>query len=544
MASTRRRGLAPSALADAGEELAATRQLVSETTSAGRAIHELPIDDVSPHPGNPASRLEVDDEFVASIREHGVETPGKVIPLAIYERAGGKVEDLPNPAAKFVIIYGARRWAGAARAGRATYPAIIHDHQISARDIRIKRIMENIHRLDMAEIDEALDYRALLEELGSQRAVAAAVKKSQPHVHRRLKLLDLPASVQQALRDRAITVELANELVRFPREVAETTLSELLTLPAELDPEQRVAARRQIMDRARHNVDRTQRIADARSRATTAGIALLDDPDARFGNAASAHRVEGRPELEAARATGALLAHVTGNGDTHYYVTELPKPAAGKPADTAGIAPTSDAALTDAPPTESADTAGITEDAPSDSPELSAGPDSQRDTGGINPAAAVVRPPAPRRDGDDAERRAANQARSTACRRLVSKPPTREQVVNRLVARIIDGDQQGHSAAAALACQWLRANGVGPTDLEGLEYLKHVSTTDDAKLRTHFAYVLDLALDEIRTSRSRAWDIHDATHVRRLEQEASYEPTPWELTQILAATPAAAALGE
>lgn len=541
MASSRRRGLAPSALADAGEELSATRQLVSETTSTGTLIHDIPVEDVAPHPGNPVSRLEVDDDFVDSIRERGVETPGKVIPVAVYERAGGKVEDLLNPAAKYVIIFGARRWAGVRRAGLATYPAVIHDQEISARDIRIRRIMENLHRLDMAEIDEALDYQALFEELGSQRAVAAAVKKSQPHIHRRLKLLELPPHFQQALRDRAITVEIANELVRFPDEAAEATLAELLAVPKDLEAEQRVAARRQIMERARQDIDRAQRIADAQARAATAGIPVVDDPAARFGDAAPAHRVESRQELEAARAAGSLLAHVTGNGETHYYATELPALATAAPLDTGGITAGADAVGT--LHAEQADTAGITAH-PGEPADEASGSDPSADTAGIALASRTVRPPAPRRDSDDAERRAATQARSAACRRLVSKPPTREQLVNRLVTRIIDGEQQGHGAAAALACQWLRANGAGPTDLEGVEYLKHVSTTDDPKLRTHFAYALDLALDEIRTSRSRAWDARDAAHVHRLEHDASYAPTPWELTQILAATPAAAAVSE
>lgn len=541
MASSRRRGLAPSALADAGEELSVTRQLIGETLTSGTVIQDLPIEDVSPHPGNRPSGLELDDEFVDSIRERGVETPGKVIPVAIYERAGGKVEDLPNPDAKYVIIFGARRWAGARQAGLATYPAVVHDQEISARDIRIRRIMENIHRRNLTEIDEALDYQALLEDLGSQRAVAAAVKKSQPHVHRRLKLLELPTPFQQALRDRAITGEIANELARFPEQAAQETLAELLALAKDdLEPEARVAARRQIMDRARQEIDRAQRIDDARSRAATAGIPLVDDPAARFGDAAPDHRVEGRQQLEAARAAGTLLAHVTGNGDTHYYLAALPVPAA----DTAGItsASTADPSLAVVSAGAPTDTAGIT---PTQSASAQPNADGHGDTAGITPTpTTTVRPPAQRRDGDDAERRAASHARSAACRRLVTKSPPRDQVVSRLVNRIIDGDQQGHGAAATMACQWLRANGVGPTDLDGLEYLKHVSITDDAKLRTHFAYALDLALDEVRTSRSRDWDSRDAAHVHRLEQDAGYEPTPWELTQILAATPAAATVGE
>lgn len=541
MASRTRRGLAPSALADAGEELAVTRQLVDEVSAAGTLIHDLPIDDVSPHPGNPASRLDVDDDFVASIREHGVESPGKVITLANYEGSGGKVEDLPNPTAKWVIIFGARRWAGARRAGRATYPAMIHDKPISARDIRIRRILENVQRLDMAEIDEALDYQALLEDLGSQRAVAAAVKKSQPHVHRRLQLLDLPPQFQQALHDRAITGEIANELARFPQEEAEATLAKLLELAADLEPGQRVAARRQIMDRARQDIDRAQRIDDAKNRAAAASIPLLDDPATRFGDTAADHRAEGRQQLEAARAAGNLLAHVTGNGDTHYYLADLPAVAADSASITATGAPTPGTTET------RTDTAGISAGTDEPEPEPEPQPDEPGDTGGITVPASTARPPAPRRDVDDTERRAAGQARATACRRLVTKPPPREQLVNRLVTRIIDGDQNSHAAAATLASQWLRANGAGPTDLDGLEYLKHLSTTDDTKLRAHFAYALDLALDETRTSRSRTWDARDAAHVHRLEQEASYEPTPWELTQLLAATPAApaaAATGE
>ncbi|WP_179266574.1 ParB/RepB/Spo0J family partition protein [Asanoa hainanensis] len=493
------------------------------TTAPGKVVQDLPIDAVSPHPGNSVSRLEVDDDFVESIRQDGVKSPGQVIPVATYVRTGGDVSELHNPKADYVIVWGARRWAGSKAAGRETYPAIVEDRDISATDIIKDRILENIHRLDLSEIEEAEQYHLLMLEYKSQRKVAQVVKKSQAHVSRRLRLLDLPEDVQQALHARKINSEIANGLGQLGPERVAAALAEMLAVAGD-DEEKNLAQRREILDRVKRTAAQEQRVADARAKAHAAGITVLDDPVERFGSEVSLHRLDVMSEVDAAKAAGDLAAQITSNGDTYYFRLSLPEPAGdlslaepggdgAAPADAPGADPRQRSEATDA----------------NAHPVVTPG-----DAGGITAAAGRV-PRARNVDVNAVERRAAAQARAAACRRLAASVPARDQVLNRLVSRMLSPDHNGHAGAARLAAEWLRANNIGPADLSDGDYVAHMSAAGDLRLRTHFAYALDLALDEMHVAKSLEWSEREVAHLRRLQDEAEYEPTPWEMTQLLAA---------
>jgi ParB family chromosome partitioning protein len=141
----------------------------------------LPIELLHPNPDQPRkvfSEAEL-DELASSIREKGVIQPLLVRP------AGGEYE----------IVAGERRWRAAQRAGARELPVVIRT--LADGEVLEIGIIENVQRVDLNPIEEALAYRLLMERFGrTQDAVAEVVGKSRPHVANALRLLNLPEAVQ------------------------------------------------------------------------------------------------------------------------------------------------------------------------------------------------------------------------------------------------------------------------------------------------------------------------------------------------------------
>jgi ParB family transcriptional regulator, chromosome partitioning protein len=122
----------------------------------------------------------------------------------------------------FELIAGERRWRAAQRAGIHRIPAIIRDFE-SAVTAEVA-LIENIQRQDLNPLEEAQGYRRLIEEHGhTQEQLAAIVHKSRSHVTNMLRLLDLPAPVQEMLLSGALTMGHARALAASPEAEAIAT---------------------------------------------------------------------------------------------------------------------------------------------------------------------------------------------------------------------------------------------------------------------------------------------------------------------------------
>jgi len=161
----------------------ATLSADPQPTARLGAPHMAPIELLHPNPDQPRkvfSDAEL-DELAASIREKGVIQPLLVRPTA----AGGEYE----------IVAGERRWRAAQRAGVRELPVVIRT--LADGEVLEIGIIENVQRVDLNPIEEALAYRQLIERFGrTQDAVAEVVGKSRPHVANALRLLNLPEAVQ------------------------------------------------------------------------------------------------------------------------------------------------------------------------------------------------------------------------------------------------------------------------------------------------------------------------------------------------------------
>ena len=87
-------------------------------------------------------------------------------------------------------------------------------------------LIENIQREDLNAIDEAKAYRRLVDEFGlTQDAVAGAVGKDRATVANMLRLLRLPAEVQNDVAAGAIAMGHARALLALPGEHSQLQLA-------------------------------------------------------------------------------------------------------------------------------------------------------------------------------------------------------------------------------------------------------------------------------------------------------------------------------
>lgn len=151
----------------------------SEESSNG--VRMLRLSDMGPRADQP--RKSFDNESLSALAD-SIATHGLIEPIIVRESQGGFYE----------IVAGERRWRAAKMAGLGEVPAIIADYD--DRKTAEIALIENIQREDLNPVEEAMGYRALMEEYGlSQEAIAKRIGKSRPAVTNTLRLLDLPENV-------------------------------------------------------------------------------------------------------------------------------------------------------------------------------------------------------------------------------------------------------------------------------------------------------------------------------------------------------------
>jgi ParB family chromosome partitioning protein len=187
-----------------GRGLSALMADVSETetvASKGPTSADLSvaIERISPNPDQPRKQFVKDDldDLAASIKEKGV-----LQPLIVRARDGGTFE----------IVAGERRWRAAQMAQLHELPIIVRE--FSDIEVLEVAIIENIQRADLNAAEEAAGYKQLMDKFGhTQEKMAEALGKSRSHIANLLRLLNLPVSVQDLLRDGQLSAGHARALV-------------------------------------------------------------------------------------------------------------------------------------------------------------------------------------------------------------------------------------------------------------------------------------------------------------------------------------------
>jgi len=154
-------------------------------------IHQIPLDQITPPAEDVRQSITPDalHELAASMA-----ALGQLSPICL-RRA-----DQPP----YEIQYGHRRYLAARLLGWKTIKAIFTDSDDSTN--YLARAAENLIREDLSVLEEAEVYRRLHDEKGlTIREIAQRIGRSEMHIQRTLKALELPDYAKEALHKKEIT---------------------------------------------------------------------------------------------------------------------------------------------------------------------------------------------------------------------------------------------------------------------------------------------------------------------------------------------------
>lgn len=219
MSSSKRRGLGRGL-----DALLGAAETEVKTEKADKGLLVLQVGQLEPNRFQP--RTDFDETGLEELSE-SIRIQGIVQPIVVTPKGEGHE-------GRYNIVAGERRWRAAQRAGLTEVPVVVREG-MSDQQLLEMALVENIQREDLNAIEEAEAYRALSETFSlSQEEIAARVGKGRTTITNILRLLRLPAEVQDLLRSGRLTAGQARPLLSFPDprkqiELAEKAVREGLT---------------------------------------------------------------------------------------------------------------------------------------------------------------------------------------------------------------------------------------------------------------------------------------------------------------------------
>ncbi|MDA3047459.1 ParB/RepB/Spo0J family partition protein [Campylobacter sp. JMF_08 NE1] len=169
-------------------EKAYTKEL--EDGQSENLVIEIDVDKISPNPYQP--RLNFNEEALCELSE-SILRHGLIQPIVVIEKNGA-----------YVLIAGERRLRATKLAGLSKIKAVVAD--LGSQNMRELALIENIQRENLNPIELAKSYRELIEEYKiTQEELADIIKKSRTQITNTMRLLNLSAPLQDALRTEKIS---------------------------------------------------------------------------------------------------------------------------------------------------------------------------------------------------------------------------------------------------------------------------------------------------------------------------------------------------
>lgn len=166
----------------------------------------LKISEIEPNRSQP--RKEFDEQALSELAE-SISAHGLLQPLLVR----------PLPLGGYEIVAGERRYRACRMAGLTEVPVIIRE--LTESETMELALIENLQREDLTPLEEAEGYAVLLNEHNfTQEEIAQSMGKSRPAVANALRLLKLPESVRELLRDGSISAGHARALLTLDSEEA------------------------------------------------------------------------------------------------------------------------------------------------------------------------------------------------------------------------------------------------------------------------------------------------------------------------------------
>jgi ParB family transcriptional regulator, chromosome partitioning protein len=174
--------------------------MLQRPTEPNGGLTPLPLSALQPSPRNPRRRLDGVAELAESIREYGLLQP--IVVRSVDEG--------------YQVVAGHRRLEAVRALGWDTVPAVVQ--AADEAHAYLLSLVENLQREDLTPREESAALEVLVREHGwSTRQVAAAVKRSQAYVSKRLRVFEDPVLATLVLA-RRLSVTVAEELLPAPPE--------------------------------------------------------------------------------------------------------------------------------------------------------------------------------------------------------------------------------------------------------------------------------------------------------------------------------------
>ena len=182
-------------------------KIISNTVS-NTSNNMLPIEKVIANPNQPRQDFNKEDleDLTRSIASRGIIQP-------IIVRVSKENNDL------YQIVAGERRWRAAQKAQLHEVPVVVRD--FTDEELLEVAIIENVQRSNLNPVEEALAYKALIDNFNyTQEQVATGLGKSRSHVANLLRLLNLPEKVLKYVRVGSLSSGHARTLVGHKQALA------------------------------------------------------------------------------------------------------------------------------------------------------------------------------------------------------------------------------------------------------------------------------------------------------------------------------------
>lgn len=183
-------------------------------------IKYIPLGNIYPNENQPRKNFKEEQlrELAKSIEKNGV-----LQPILVRFKKGSHNT--------FEIIAGERRWRAANFAGLREIPVIVKD--ISDRESFEIGLIENLQRENLSPIEEAQGYKKLMTNFDyTQEDVSKIMNKSRSYIANTLRLLNLPAEVQDMVNSGDISYSIARSLLSMedPLKAAKAILKNDMTV--------------------------------------------------------------------------------------------------------------------------------------------------------------------------------------------------------------------------------------------------------------------------------------------------------------------------
>ena len=187
-----------------------------EDSPGQTAYAEVPIAQIRPNPRNPRQHFDPERiaELAASIAAQGV-----IQPLAVRPH--------PTQPGHYELIAGERRLRALQQLGTALVPVVVRN--VPDTELLEAALVENLQREALTPIEEALAYRALMQQHGhTQEQLATRVGRQRSTIANMMRLLGLPMAVQEDLESGRLSIGHARALLAAPLPDQQLALREIV----------------------------------------------------------------------------------------------------------------------------------------------------------------------------------------------------------------------------------------------------------------------------------------------------------------------------